>query len=122
MVPAMKDDRGEVMRYRWSIALMIMLGALGLSGAWNTSPAQGAPELWLIAHGDTVLLQVPEPPMVNEGFVVYRAEGGGEWELLTPEPVIPLDRKSTRLNSSHVAISYAVFCLKKKMKMKHDNK
>src|SRR5207253_7207320 len=25
---------------------------------------------------------------------------------------LPLDRKSTRLNSSHVAISYAVFCLK----------
>src|SRR5439155_4998315 len=29
----------------------------------------------------------------------------------------PIDRKSTRLNSSHVAISYAVFCLKKKKKM-----
>src|SRR6266508_2783857 len=28
----------------------------------------------------------------------------------------PADRKSTRLNSSHVAISYAVFCLKKKKK------
>src|SRR6266702_5585168 len=28
------------------------------------------------------------------------------------------DRKSTRLNSSHVAISYAVFCLKKKNKKK----
>src|SRR5690625_5758878 len=27
-----------------------------------------------------------------------------------------IDRKSTRLNSSHVAISYAVFCLKKKMR------
>src|SRR5690625_6021915 len=27
-----------------------------------------------------------------------------------------LDRKSTRLNSSHVAMSYAVFCLKKKIK------
>src|SRR5437870_6271182 len=27
----------------------------------------------------------------------------------------PQDRKSTRLNSSHVAISYAVFCLKKKL-------
>src|SRR5256885_10968455 len=26
----------------------------------------------------------------------------------------PLDRKSTRLNSSHLVISYAVFCLKKK--------
>src|SRR5690349_22731139 len=29
-----------------------------------------------------------------------------------------LDRKSTRLNSSHVEISYAVFCLKKKTKKK----
>src|SRR5699024_8949131 len=28
--------------------------------------------------------------------------------------VLGLDRKSTRLNSSHVSISYAVFCLKKK--------
>src|SRR5256885_8662413 len=30
-----------------------------------------------------------------------------------PEP-LPRDRKSTRLNSSHLVISYAVFCLKKK--------
>src|SRR5699024_12596218 len=29
------------------------------------------------------------------------------------------DRKSTRLNSSHVSISYAVFCLKKKIKERH---
>src|SRR5947208_11633646 len=29
-------------------------------------------------------------------------------------PVLGLDRKSTRLNSSHQIISYAVFCLKKK--------
>src|SRR5438034_8695585 len=29
------------------------------------------------------------------------------------------DRKSTRLNSSHTVISYAVFCLKKKKKKKH---
>src|SRR5204862_8041183 len=32
------------------------------------------------------------------------------------------DRKSTRLNSSHVEISYAVFCLKKKKKKKYDDK
>src|SRR5437870_10201762 len=31
------------------------------------------------------------------------------------------DRKSTRLNSSHVAISYAVFCLKKKKKISSNN-
>src|SRR5256885_8157423 len=30
--------------------------------------------------------------------------------------VLPPDRKSTRLNSSHLVISYAVFCLKKKKK------
>src|SRR3989442_11554637 len=33
-------------------------------------------------------------------------------------PIFSRDRKSTRLNSSHVRISYAVFCLKKK-KCKH---
>src|SRR6266550_8000190 len=36
----------------------------------------------------------------------------------TPEP----DRKSTRLNSSHGYISYAVFCLKKKKKKKKEEK
>src|SRR5438034_5362798 len=35
-------------------------------------------------------------------------------ELALPGP--PEDRKSTRLNSSHTVISYAVFCLKKKKK------
>src|SRR5256885_11015747 len=32
---------------------------------------------------------------------------------------VKLDRKSTRLNSSHLVISYAVFCLKKKKKTKN---
>src|SRR5439155_8640300 len=35
---------------------------------------------------------------------------------IQPRSCAPIDRKSTRLNSSHVAISYAVFCLKKKKK------
>src|SRR5437868_915357 len=35
-------------------------------------------------------------------------------------PACGLDRKSTRLNSSHVSISYAVFCLKKKYKLRHE--
>src|SRR2546427_7410433 len=43
-----------------------------------------------------------------------RREGEGNWlgERHQGEPAI--DRKSTRLNSSHSQISYAVFCLKKK--------
>src|SRR5690554_7485951 len=36
-----------------------------------------------------------------------------DFTLLTPDVSFSLDRKSTRLNSSHVRISYAVFCLKK---------
>src|SRR4051794_41265251 len=34
----------------------------------------------------------------------------------TGVPLVAADRKSTRLNSSHPSISYAVFCLKKKKK------
>src|SRR5699024_4812458 len=37
-------------------------------------------------------------------------------EKLSPRAAARRDRKSTRLNSSHVSISYAVFCLKKKTK------
>src|SRR5699024_11628284 len=38
-------------------------------------------------------------------------------EFMTDKaPTTAEDRKSTRLNSSHVSISYAVFCLKKKKK------
>src|SRR4051794_41277933 len=42
----------------------------------------------------------------DEDAVVVEDEGAGD----------DLDRKSTRLNSSHPSISYAVFCLKKKNK------
>src|SRR5690625_4281620 len=41
-------------------------------------------------------------------------EAQGHLEKKIAELEHTLDRKSTRLNSSHVAISYAVFCLKKK--------
>src|SRR5690349_21931606 len=37
-----------------------------------------------------------------------------------PRDRLRRDRKSTRLNSSHVEISYAVFCLKKKKKTKRE--
>src|SRR3712207_8957414 len=40
--------------------------------------------------------------------------GFANWSALSGWPGPPTDRKSTRLNSSHANISYAVFCLKKK--------
>src|SRR5690554_7164655 len=46
------------------------------------------------------------------GIIEYRAAGRLENRHLLDCAI--LDRKSTRLNSSHVRISYAVFCLKKK--------
>src|SRR5258707_985062 len=49
----------------------------------------------------------PNKPSVNEANQFYQVAYG-----LTAED--DLDRKSTRLNSSHANISYAVFCLKKK--------
>src|SRR5690625_5869775 len=60
------------------------------------------PIWWCLLQGgtaDTVLHEsIQQLPTWREGVAVAN----------------PADRKSTRLNSSHVAISYAVFCLKKK--------
>src|SRR5690606_40263646 len=49
------------------------------------------------------------------GVLAYAQEHAREWvtPLVAVETAERIDRKSTRLNSSHVKISYAVFCLKK---------
>src|SRR3712207_8284786 len=51
-----------------------------------------------------------------EGIVLVLAARDGEGEAFAAHGLaeLTLDRKSTRLNSSHANISYAVFCLKKK--------
>src|SRR5690625_5608157 len=49
---------------------------------------------------------------VKKGDVLSVAQVAGIMAAKNTDQII--DRKSTRLNSSHVAISYAVFCLKKK--------
>src|SRR5258705_2930901 len=50
------------------------------------------------------------PGVADEILLVDDASHDGTVETATPGG----DRKSTRLNSSHLGISYAVFCLKKK--------
>src|SRR5690625_913033 len=53
---------------------------------------------------------------VNEVLevITYHKYKNPEWIVRAPEEILIKDRKSTRLNYSHVAISYAVFCLQKK--------
>src|SRR3712207_7382958 len=50
---------------------------------------------------------------------LLQAEDAVEQGGLEVDAAHPLDRKSTRLNSSHANISYAVFCLKKKNNRAH---
>src|SRR5690242_20907078 len=60
----------------------------------------------------TTLFRSPAPDRTRAAHVRH-ASGCEPWE----GPSVPGDRKSTRLNSSHMSISYAVFCLKKKKKI-----
>src|SRR5438034_1414052 len=58
----------------------------------------------------------------NPTFKHLNAQGGrADGAVAARYIIVPQDRKSTRLNSSHTVISYAVFCLKKKKKKIHND-
>src|SRR5689334_24427823 len=65
------------------------------------------------AHGIVVAVKRMEHP--REGVLVLRA-----FQVARQFNRRATDRKSTRLNSSHSSISYAVFCLKKKKRLRDD--
>src|SRR5690242_20866390 len=67
------------------------------------------------SHNRAGLIHRKFPPKPNTGG--SNGNFGGNFLCMRPA-----DRKSTRLNSSHMSISYAVFCLKKKKKKKKRNK
>src|SRR5439155_25087404 len=66
----------------------------------HSFPTRRSSDLWNLVH---------RLPAIHSGSSVDEPPAVG---------VETSDRKSTRLNSSHVAISYAVFCLKKKKRIK----
>src|SRR5438128_1842841 len=77
-------------------------------------PASG----WAVAPPVARVSHAPLPPSPPLACRERRSVLSG-----TPAaPAAARDRKSTRLNSSHGSISYAVFCLKKKKKKKEKNK
>src|SRR3712207_7205599 len=74
----------------------------------------------LSLHDALPIWALLEPEGVDSGWLPRRLSAlcatGDEREPLAERiaDVLTVDRKSTRLNSSHANISYAVFCLKKK--------
>src|SRR5438309_7076045 len=72
---------------------------------------------------------LPSPCRAHSAWCACSSGSGSRWPSPCPGRVAPgaadyrapeqaQDRKSTRLNSSHSSISYAVFCLKKKNKVR----
>src|SRR2546430_6490971 len=74
-------------------------------------------------EGRKMVMQVPtgrsEKRILKAVGVTARLSDGSSLPEGTFTENISIDRKSTRLNSSHSQISYAVFCLKKKKHEKH---
>src|SRR5688572_32160119 len=83
-------------------------------------------EIYTLSLHDALPIYTPAagmPAAVEAPAPAKAAGGAGQLEVKSPmvgtyygapEPGAKPDRKSTRLNSSHSQISYAVFCLKKK--------
>src|SRR5439155_27351046 len=114
---------------------------LGFQGVYRIAPDGGDPQLLvddfeqpngLCFSPDESLLYINDTPRahirvfdrqpdgtIGNGRMFFENIGSGVIEEGIPDGMKcdehgNIDRKSTRLNSSHVAISYAVFCLKKK--------
>src|SRR2546426_6051647 len=78
-----------------------------VAAMWSGAFMQACmPVTWNIGNADSTTVSSTVPRQYMYGIVV----------ACTLACVCMQDRKSTRLNSSHLVISYAVFCLKKKKK------
>src|SRR5690625_5909604 len=89
----------DVMVDDWNARFLVMTALLGVGAAFMYKTG-----------GSNGLIRILESKLTTKRRVLFLPYILGI--------LVFLDRKSTRLNSSHVAISYAVFCLKKK-KHKH---
>src|SRR5688572_31646296 len=103
---------------------------LSLYKAWDESSVDTMKNIF----ADSVILDLPGKRRITSSrdsitgaLIKYRsAYSKTANQVLSVYPLLNKetneDRKSTRLNSSHSQISYAVFCLKKKKKKKNQNK
>src|SRR5699024_12298910 len=98
------------------VLLRVFLSVLSVSvssGLYPLSLHDALP----ISHGELLIISstfLGDHPFLFLGHLAHRGDQAVVGVGLADDPM--QDRKSTRLNSSHVSISYAVFCLKKKKK------
>src|SRR5690625_2269773 len=95
-------------------------GQMGSSGSRSPSSSEEA-----TPSRAAIQLRFPRTVLISPLWATSRKgwASGHDGKVLVEkrEWTSARDRKSTRLNSSHVAISYAVFCLKKKKKKHNKN-
>src|SRR5437868_10955899 len=104
-----------------------LLAACGSTGGSGSTPGATSTNYTFVliqgVKGDPfyVTMQKGAQEMANKLGVTLLVDGPAQFSATLQAPIVDAyiakkDRKSTRLNSSHVSISYAVFCLKKKNK------
>src|SRR5207248_10658538 len=84
--------------------------ALPILAAWQAARRAKLRDIVKYHEWPVEASQVGTAEQAGVTATFWRLKVGGAWTL----PGVELDRKSTRLNSSHRTISYAVFCLQKK--------
>src|SRR5690348_18006520 len=90
------------------LALIAAAGILGLGGCYGSYTN---PTTFTLAVADAPVDGAEHVTLAFTGVQIQPSAGNTlEYDFGAPQ----VDRKSTRLNSSHPSISYAVFCLKKK--------
>src|SRR5688572_22568802 len=122
---------GDLMKRQLVLGVLLVIGAASIGVAARQQPAGGAQPAARVVDVDKLKdnLYVMRNGGGNsavfimaDGVTVVDTKNPGWGQPLldkiksvTDKPIVRIDRKSTRLNSSHSQISYAVFCLKKKM-------
>src|SRR5690606_39820746 len=95
-LPSFPTRRSSDLRPGWDTLTRLNWSELPPNPAGQSAPA--SPSLQAVGAAALVPFRNPAPAFSRD-ILISRDFGG-----------IPIDRKSTRLNSSHVKISYAVFC------------